>query len=107
MGKRRSKRIRVNLKAKCISVDVNQAVFVENVSEEGVLIQTAPVNTKVDFISGIPVELQIQLPSGETLNLNCEIRWAYKNPPDGLTSSVGMQIIDPPSKYKEFVKNLL
>ncbi len=107
MEKRLSKRLRVKLNARCVSIDVCHATYVENVSEEGVFIQTAPADTKIDFTSGMPVELQIQLHSGETITLNCEIRWAYQNPPDGMSSSVGMKIIDPPSQYKEFLKTLV
>jgi hypothetical protein len=53
--------------------------------------------------------LKFQIPSGETLNLNCEVIWLYtkKTPPPGFKqNNIGMEIIDPPLKYKEFFKTL-
>ncbi len=97
----------MNLKAECISLDENNMVFVKNVSEEGVCIQTAPADAKEDFNPGIPVELRIEFPSGETVKLNCEIRWVSQNQPDGITTNVGLEIERPPAKYKKFVKNLI
>jgi hypothetical protein len=106
MEKRRSKRKIVRLKAERISGDKNHAVFIENLSEEGIYMITAPAKTSMDFIPGTALELKFQLRSGETLNLRCKVIWSHKNPPDGLTNSVGMEIIDPPLKYKEFIKTL-
>jgi hypothetical protein len=106
MGKRRSERKIVRLKAERISGDENHAVFIENLSEEGIYMITAPAKTSMDFTPGTKLELKFQLPSGETLNLRCKVIWSCKTPPDGLTNSVGMEIIAPPLKYKEFIKTL-
>ncbi len=106
MEKRHFKRIAVNLKAERISGDTTHGVFIENVSEKGLYIITAPAKSAYDFHPGSPVDLKFQLSSGETLDLNCRVIWSHKIPPHGLTSSIGMEIIDPPLKYLEFVKNL-
>jgi hypothetical protein len=107
MEKRRSKRKIVRLKAERISGNKNHAVFIENLSEEGIYMITAPAKTSMDFTPGTKLELKFQFPSGDTLNLRCKVIWSYKKtPPDGLTNSVGMEIIAPPLKYKEFVKTL-
>ncbi len=94
------------MKAHCASFDISNSAFVHNVSEQGIFIQTGLADKKTDLETGIPVELQIELPSGEKIDLNCEIRWSAQNPPSGLTSSVGMFIKDPPKEYKKFIKSL-
>lgn len=106
MGKKRSRRIDVNLKAECVAVDNNRIVLIKNVSKEGVCIQSAPSDSTIELPSGIPVELQIELPSGESLHLNCEIRWVDQDAADNTKSNVGLEIIDPPAKYRDFIKNL-
>jgi len=105
--RRRAKRIRVSLKAERISGNEKYAVFIENISEHGIQMITSPSNTHKKYIPGQDMELKFRLSSGETLNLNCKVRWAYyKTPPERLTDSIGLEIIDPPLKYIEFVSAL-
>ncbi len=106
MEKRYSKRIIVTLKAELISHGINYKGFIENVSENGLYIVTAPTETPASFIPDMPCEIKFQLPSGEALNLHCKVIWSYKTPPHGLTNSIGLEIIDPTSEYIESLKNL-
>jgi len=117
MERRNSRRITVNLNAELISGSINQLGFIENISEEGLYLKTAPTRTKIDYTPGRILELKFRLPSKETLNLNCKVIWAYRSPHNGLTSSMGIdpppeytemgiQIIDPPPRYIEFVNTL-
>lgn len=107
MERRRYKRKVVRSKAERISGNKNQAVFIENISENGIYMITAPAESTPDYIPGTTIKLRFQLSTGETIDLNCKVIWSYKEtPPDGLTSSVGMEIIDPPLKYIEFVSTL-
>lgn len=97
----------VHLKAERLSGDESNAVFIKNISEHGLHVITTPVETADKFPPDTFFDLRFQLSSGETIELQCIVRWAYQNdPPDDLTSSVGIEIIDPPARYKEFVKNL-
>ncbi len=108
MENRRSERKTVHLKAERISGDTSYAVFIENISEYGINIITAPAESGTNFIPGASLDLKLQLSSEETINLHCRVRWLYQNtPPDNLTNSIGIEIIDPPLRYKEFVKKLL
>jgi len=104
--RRRSKRKIVSLEARLVSGGVRLAGVIENLSEEGIYMRTAPTKSVIDFSPGTPLELSFQLPSGEMLNLHCNVKWAYKTLPHGLTNSIGMEIINPPQKYKEFLKSL-
>jgi hypothetical protein len=108
MEKRRSRRITVNLKAERISGNERYGVFIENISEYGIHMITSPQKSHEKFIPGTDINLKFFFLSGETINLNCKVRWAIvKIPTNGLTDSVGLEIIDPPLKYIEFVQNLL
>jgi hypothetical protein len=105
MERRRSKRVTVNLKAERISCTDNCSVFIENLSESGIYIITAP-EKKSTYIPGNALDLELELNSGETINLNCNVKWAYENSPEDMTRSVGLEIIDPPREYIEFIKTL-
>jgi hypothetical protein len=107
MEKRRSKRIKVNLKAERISGDEKYGVFIENISENGIHIITTPSNTHKKYTPETDIDLKLCLSSGETINLHCKVIWAHlKVPPNGLTDSIGLEIIDPPLRYIEFVRTL-
>lgn len=107
MEKRRSKRIKVNLKAERISGDEKYGVFIENISENGIHMIASHSPTHKKYSPGTDVDLKFHLSSGETLNLHCRVRWAYsKIPPNGVTDGVGLEIIDPPLPYIEFVRTL-
>ena len=107
MERRLFERKTVHLKAERLSGDESNAVFIKNISEQGLQIITTPAERADDYPPDTFFDLRFQLSSGETIELQCIVKWAYQNdPPDDLTSSVGMEIIDPPLRYKEFVKNL-
>ncbi len=105
MERRRTKRITVDLKAERISCNKNCSVFIENLSENGIHMITAPSKSN-DYVTGTELDLKLKLSKGETINLRCKVKWSYKNSPDDLTNSVGLEIIEPPSKYKELIKTL-
>lgn len=107
MERRHSERIQVHLKAERISGDSGQSILIENMSESGICMITAPSTHSVSFHPGTEVVLKLELSTGETLDINCRVVWSYqKTPPDGLTNSVGMKVIEPPLKYKELIKTL-
>jgi len=105
MDERRFKRIIVNIQAELLSVEKSMAVFIENLSEDGLYV-TAPVISSFAFMTDMPVEIRFELPEGERLDLHCLVKWTYRTPPHGLTNSVGMTIIDPPLTYVETLKAL-
>ncbi|MBM4145437.1 MAG: PilZ domain-containing protein [Nitrospira sp.] len=107
MEKRRSRRLQVSLKAERISGNEKNGVFIENISENGIYMLTTPSSTHKKYAPGTDVDLKFRLSSGETLNLRCKVKWSYlKVPPNGLTDCIGLEIIDPPKQYIEFVKAL-
>ncbi len=107
MEKRRSRRIQVELKAERLSGDARSAVFIENISENGIYMITAPSRNTLSCPPGTKVRLKLQLSPDETVDIHCNVIWSYQNmPPDGLTNSVGMEIIKPPLKYRRFIQSL-
>ncbi|MEN8265216.1 MAG: PilZ domain-containing protein [Nitrospirota bacterium] len=104
MERRSSQRIVVTLDAELILNDTSFAGVIENISKEGLYIKILPSEKLIEFISGTKIEIKIQLSSGEILNLHCMVIRSEKILPDSLTSYVGMEIIDPPSEYEDFLK---
>jgi len=108
MERRYSKRIRVALKAERISGDNKHGVFIENISETGIHMTTSPSKEHMKYTAGSDVDLRLSLSSGRIISLRCKVRWAcVKTPPDGLTDSIGLQILDPPEQYIELVRSLI
>ena len=107
MERRQSKRITVSLNAERISGNSKKAVMIENISESGISMMTAPAKTAARFKPGIDVRLKLRLTTGDILNLNCKVRWSYpKEADDDFASNVGLEVIDPPPEYRKFVKTL-
>jgi hypothetical protein len=105
--KRRSQRVDFKVKAKSISKNKGYQGSIENFSREGML-KSIPNGHVLDIIPGTTVGVSFQIPSGETLNLECEVKWIRHLPdmPYGIKHHVGMEVQNPPQKYTEFVEGL-
>jgi len=105
MERRGAERLVVNLKAERLSCTKNCSVFIENLSDSGIYMITAPSKSK-DYEPGRKLLLKLELATGKTLNLQCNVKWSYDNSPEDLTNSVGLEILDPPKEYKDFIRTL-
>lgn len=103
MERRSAKRLVVNMKAERLSCTKNCSVFIENISDTGIYMITAPSKNK-DYEPGSKLLLKLKLATGKTLDLQCNVKWSYDNAPEDLTNSVGLEILNPPDEYKNFVK---
>lgn len=107
MERRYSKRIPSNLKATIVSEGKRYEGSIENISEGGVeYLLTSLIHVSGEFKPDKEMQLSFQMPSGETLNLTCEVKWYLKDSPEEETMVVGMKIIEPPQEYMELVKHL-
>ena len=107
MERRRSNRIAVNLKAQRISGDEKHTVFIEDISESGIHIITAPSVAYKKYTPGMEIDVRFQISAREKITLHCKTRWAYhKMPPEKEIDSIGLEILDPPVEYIEFIKVL-
>lgn len=97
----------VRLQAEMVMEGNTYEGFIENCSREGIL-KIIPHERLQNFLPGTTIEIRFQTPSGKTLNLNCEIRWLrfQTNMPFGLNHFVGMEIINPPRLYNEFIQTI-
>ncbi|MHA2219579.1 MAG: hypothetical protein ACXACY_27040, partial [Candidatus Hodarchaeales archaeon] len=77
-----------------------------NVSALGVNAIITPMNCATDFLKEAKHELKIHISSGDTIKLNCIRKWSSSISPQGLTKEIGLEIIDPPKQYKEFLSTL-
>lgn len=107
MEKRRAKRIVDNFDAVIISGKTTYSGIIMNLSESGLYMVTATSNKVVDISTASTLELKCKLPSGEELKMNCEVKWFQtKTSPHGASFSMGMEILNPPAKYKEFLTTI-
>ena len=127
MGKRFCEKTAVNLYAKIIIGDKTYNGYIENVSQEGAeYLMTCLINVSTeakakkiteihfkvsskdseDFKPEKTAEVHFQTPSGEAINLNCEVIWFSVSQHDNRTEVFGMEIINPPAQYMEFLKSI-
>jgi hypothetical protein len=64
------------------------------------------IKVEKDFTPKTVIELSFQIPSGEAVNLDCEIIWCSRKTPNDKKLTIGIKIIKPTQKYKKFAKNL-
>ena len=102
--KQRFKRYNVNLVSIVSSDAASYAGFTKNVSEKGLAYESYYFPSTLKRISTKEIiDLMLKMPSGEILKLNCVIKWSSEHLPWSLFK-MGMKIIDPPLKYREYVK---
>ncbi|MBI5739220.1 MAG: PilZ domain-containing protein [Nitrospirae bacterium] len=106
MEARQHQRVIVSFPAELVCRDKRVAGTIENLSDNGVYVVTAPQKNPSDLCPDTMLELRFQNSTGDAHVLHCKVKWSYMTPPHGFTNSVGMEIIDPPSTYKELLRNL-
>ena len=102
MTRRICDRVYVELEAELFSYSSTLTAFIENISEFGMYAKVASGNNIDSDNPQLYINLRLQLPSGKSLNLNCNKIWSYKNTENSLIERMGFQIIDPPDEYRNF-----
>jgi hypothetical protein len=107
MEKRRSERVNHKLEAKAIVGDKICDGIIENFSREGILKIISYEKTE-ELHPGMILVVNFQAPSGQELKLNCEIKWVSikKDETHLLKNILGMEILNPPQVYTEFIQAL-
>ena len=62
--------------------------YVETISEEDIYLLVPPIMPDVDSSPGSPFILVVTPASGESVNLDCRVKWSYKTPPNGMLNIV-------------------
>jgi len=106
MSKRRHKRFLITLHGQVIIGDKRYDAVIGNVSEEGLSSTvTTYIKTDNDFSPHKSIRLTFDLPSGEAMNLKCEIRWYLKPQDNGDNLILGLYIVAPPPQYTRWIEN--
>lgn len=104
--RRRSKRRTAHFQSVILSSGNSYAGSIENVSEDGLGYIMSTFNPALkNLLPADSIRVIILFPSGDTLNLNCEIIWTTPEC-ESEKFCIGMKVKDPPSKYREFLKSL-
>ncbi len=105
MERRKHRRFFISLHA-TITVDgKNFEGVIGNVSEEGVASMiTTVIKTDRTFSPHKHVTLAIELPDGEAIQLNCEIRWFLRSPSKDQSLMLGLHVPEPPQSYNDWLK---
>jgi hypothetical protein len=94
--KRHAKRIIAGYKTMILYGGKSYAGVIENLSENGVYVISEPMETAIDFNAGESIDLKVETPTGEHLDLKCKIKWSSKIMPHNVRSRLGLEIIYPP-----------
>jgi hypothetical protein len=104
MERRRDSRVSVSLRAERISGSEKYSVFIENISGSGIHMIIAPAAATRKYRPGEEISLKLELATGRTILLSCITRWAYHLlPSEKEVQSIGLEIVDPPEEYLDFV----
>jgi hypothetical protein len=83
----------------------NYEGVISNVSEEGVSSTiTTYIKTDEEFTPQKNISLNFKLPSGDSVELTCEIRWYLRPKEKEKNLMLGLYIMDPPSVYREWIQ---
>jgi len=102
----------VKLPTNLIADGNNHSGFVINISSKGVgmfVINTTFPESTINGTKGSLLKLEVQSTLGVYLTLQCRIRWLRikKGSSRGMTTSMGMEVIDPPPSFIKLCKSLL
>jgi len=80
---------------------MNYTGITSNLSAEGIFVRT---------LKGLPpgtvVDMELYLPSGETLKLSGKVKRTIKTQLQNIKNGMGIELINIPAKYTEFFKSL-
>jgi hypothetical protein len=106
MDKRDNKRIKVDFSAEISSSGNVHKGRITDVSREGLgSLLTTHVEGSENFIPEQIVKVNFQLPTGEDLAFECEIRWFDWSTPQKKNLVLGLKIIKPSAAYIEYIQN--
>ncbi|GBE05206.1 MAG TPA: hypothetical protein ENH31_08760 [Nitrospirae bacterium] len=100
-GKRRSTRTIKRLEITFSARGITYKGITSNLSREGIFIRTVK-----GLPPGITIDVELYLPSGETLKLQAVVKRTIKTPFQSIKNGMGIEIINPPQKYLEYVDSL-
>ena len=101
MERRRSKRITKRLETKFSADGISNTGITSNLAKEGIFIRTLKGHPPPKIL-----DLELYLPSGEKIILRGRINRTIKTQFQSIKNGMGIELIDPPAKYTEFIEAL-
>ncbi len=101
MQKRRSKRVIKRLEVTFTARGLSYTGITSDISREGIFIRT-----QKGLPPGITVDVELYLPSGEILKMRGVVKRTIKTPFQQIKNGMGVELTDPPQKYKDFSDSL-
>ena len=110
MEKRQSRRFNVFFNSGFCLWNMKYTGFVGNLSENGLYMRISSTDPALNFHELSELDLILQLPRDEILNLNCRIVWSYEIPhkysANESSYNLGMMILGPFPEYRVFYEDL-
>jgi CheY-like chemotaxis protein len=107
MGKRLSEQTSVNLYARITLGGNTYDGYIENAAREGAeYLMTFCIKVSEGFKPEKIAEIDFKIPASGSVKLTCEIIWFCVSPHDNRTEVLGLEIKNPPLKYREFIESL-
>ncbi|KPJ99872.1 MAG: hypothetical protein AMK71_08985 [Nitrospira bacterium SG8_35_4] len=104
MEKRSSERKMADLDAMIVSRSLNYKGVIRNLADDGICINIHSEQNLYQLLNGMLFEVRFALPSGENIDLHCEVIRTHRQTAEVLETTVGMKIIDQPPEYRQFLK---
>jgi hypothetical protein len=105
MEKRAFKRINISLSGEVIHKNRTYSAYIGNISERGLYALITPADN-IDFSLPPEIDMKCQIKPGRILNLTCGIKWSLSFSHNTLTKRMGMEIIDPPAEFTDYIYTL-
>jgi hypothetical protein len=102
-----TERIIVSQNLEIISGSKVTPAVMENISDKGLYLIAPSCGKELSLKPGTIHELRFMPLKGEPFCVPCAVKWSYKTPPHGLTSSVEMEVLHKTPAYKRYLKSLL
>ncbi len=107
MGEELFEKTPVNLYAKIIFGGKTYDGYIEDAAREGTeYLMTFCIKVSEEFELEKKAEISFKIPTSETIELTCEILWFVVSPHDDRTEVLGIETINPPLIFREFIESL-
>jgi hypothetical protein len=95
------------MEGELISYGVRYETYIDNISEYGLCVKIPLRERERHYELDSDISFKLHIPHGESVDLQCTKRWVYQTSPASLIGNVGLEIVDPPQKYREFYWTML
>lgn len=103
---RAHRRKNVHLDAELDCGGIDHRAVIQNISSNGLCVVFTYRDSQSDRISEKKIHVTLYTASGQAMSLHCMERWSRPVSNHAFTISMGLEILEPPPQYDEFLKTL-